>query len=176
MYGEMKKHGITHILVVAASAEMRYPEDFIYKRLPVYDSKQEDLLSHFESSVAFINEGRTRGAVLVHCMAGVSRSATIITAWLMKENRWDVTKALHKLKKKRSIVCPNEAFMWQLHQWQAMGYTLQGSSLAHKQYFNWKKRTEKGRQQLRDRAAFLQGTMVKAPDAAQESESGCTLQ
>src|SRR3989344_9567503 len=26
MYGEMKKHGITHILVVAASAEMRYPE------------------------------------------------------------------------------------------------------------------------------------------------------
>jgi hypothetical protein len=98
--------------------------------------------------------------------------------------------------------------MWQLHQWQAMGYTLQGSSLAHKQYFNWKKSTmafgfsmcasvcvgvrvlhtglhtdtqhtagtEKGRQQLRDRAAFLQGTMVKAPDAAQESESGCTLQ
>ncbi len=37
--------------------------------------------------------------------------------------------------------------------------------------------TEKGRQQLRDRAAFLQSTMVKAPDAAQEnSESGCTLQ
>jgi hypothetical protein len=95
MYGEMKKHGITHILVVAASAEMRYPEvrtqhdatppqstttlifassaqDFIYKRLPVYDSKQEDLLSHFESSVAFINEGRTRGAVLVHWYAMAS--------------------------------------------------------------------------------------------------------
>jgi hypothetical protein len=97
----------------------------------------------------------------------------VVLAWLMKENRWDVTKALHKLKKKRSIVCPNEvltaynttqhnttqhnttqlrslfisnhvflqAFMWQLHQWQAMGSTLQGSSLAHKQYFNWKKST-----------------------------------
>jgi hypothetical protein len=32
----------------------------------------------------------------------------VLLAWLMKENRWDVTKALHKLKKKRSIVCPNE--------------------------------------------------------------------
>jgi hypothetical protein len=26
MYGELKRHGITHILVVAAHAEIRYPE------------------------------------------------------------------------------------------------------------------------------------------------------
>jgi hypothetical protein len=32
----------------------------------VYDSKEEDLLSNFESAINFINEGRTRGAVLVH--------------------------------------------------------------------------------------------------------------
>jgi protein-tyrosine phosphatase len=38
----------------------------------------------------------------------------LAAAWLMKENQWDVTKALHKLKKKRPIVCPNEVSAHQL--------------------------------------------------------------
>ncbi len=89
MRDELKKLGITHILAVAAQAQIPHPQvkpfhflfphhssnkqcslghkqDFICKQLPVLDTKVEDLLSLFESSIEFINEGRSQGGVLVH--------------------------------------------------------------------------------------------------------------
>ena len=47
--------------------------------LQVTDLPEEDLLSHFQSSNAFIEDGLSKdGAVLVHCYRGRSRSATVI--------------------------------------------------------------------------------------------------
>lgn len=43
------------------------------------------LLRHFPAAIAFIKEGMSRGGVLVHCHAGVSRSATCVIAYLMQE-------------------------------------------------------------------------------------------
>lgn len=56
--------------------------------------------------------------VLVHCVAGVSRSTTVVCAWLMKTYGMDRDKALTFVKSRRSIVHPNDGFMNVLKQWE----------------------------------------------------------
>ena len=52
--------------------------------------------------------------MLVHCYAGVSRSATIIIAYLMKIMKWDLNTAFDFVKHKRVVAKPNDGFMNQL--------------------------------------------------------------
>lgn len=49
------------------------------------DASNQNLLRHFPAVIAFIKEGKAMGGVLVHCHAGVSRSATCVIAYLMQE-------------------------------------------------------------------------------------------
>lgn len=55
--------------------------------------------------------------ILVHCVAGVSRSATVVAAWLMKTYGMDRDKVLKLMKSRRSIVNPNHGFMRVLTDW-----------------------------------------------------------
>ena len=68
---------------------------------------------------AFIDEARRGGgAVLVHCVAGRSRSATVCCAYLMHQASapLSVAHALHHLRECRPWVEPNSAFQAQLEQ------------------------------------------------------------
>ena len=53
-------------------------------QVAVPDMPDADLLSEFELAVGFIAEGVASKGVLVHCYHGVSRSATLLAAYLMK--------------------------------------------------------------------------------------------
>jgi len=53
----------------------------------------------------------------VHCGKGVSRSATCIIAYLMKNKGWSMTEALKHVQKCRPIVNPNASFVAQLKEW-----------------------------------------------------------
>lgn len=52
--------------------------------------------------------------VLVHCMAGISRSVTITIAYLMKFHRMSMNRAYQYLKDMRPAISPNLNFMGQL--------------------------------------------------------------
>ena len=52
--------------------------------------------------------------VLVNCMAGISRSATIVIAYLMTKQNLTFQEAFNFVKSKRSIINPNESFITQL--------------------------------------------------------------
>ncbi|BBH07138.1 dual specificity protein phosphatase-related protein [Prunus dulcis] len=54
--------------------------------VPLRDMENENLLDYLDVCLDFIDKSRKEGSVLVHCFAGVSRSAAIITAYLMKQN------------------------------------------------------------------------------------------
>jgi protein-tyrosine phosphatase len=57
-----------------------------------------------------ILDGLKRGGVLVHCAAGVSRSASTVIAFLMKSRGWTFTDSFNYVKKKRYVICPNYGF------------------------------------------------------------------
>jgi hypothetical protein len=54
------------------------------------------------------------GRVLVHCQAGVSRSPTIVLAYLMARYNWPMMTAFCYVKSRRHIIAPNFNFMGQL--------------------------------------------------------------
>jgi protein-tyrosine phosphatase len=89
-------------------------ERFTYRRVPVFDSKGANLSQYFNSCVDFIDKSKHHGAVLVHCVQGVSRSTSIVLAYLMKSKGVPLDKALEFVRKRRPVARPNASFMKQL--------------------------------------------------------------
>ncbi|XP_069121339.1 dual specificity protein phosphatase 12-like [Argopecten irradians] len=111
----LKAKGITHILTVNNSPLPKsVSEQFKYKFIHGFDLEFTDLLNYFEECIKFIDEGIRYGSVLVHCLAGCSRSATMVIAYLMKKKEMSYGEALGFVRKCRSIVHPNEGFKDQL--------------------------------------------------------------
>lgn len=73
------------------------------------DDEGEPISEHFEECVDFIDS--IDGAVLVHCYAGISRSATIVIAYLMIKRGMIYEEAIRFVQKKRSFICPNKGFL-----------------------------------------------------------------
>ena len=71
---------------------------FVYKRIPVFDNRGEDLLQYMEESFRFIEEGKHYGGILVHCHKGVSRSASFVIGYLMRKNEMSLDEALEYTK------------------------------------------------------------------------------
>jgi protein-tyrosine phosphatase len=89
-------------------------KSFVYKRIPIFDNKGEDITSHLDAAYAFIEEGKHYGKVLVHCHKGVSRSASFVIGYLMRKNEFTFDEALAHVQMCRSVVQPNTAFVEQL--------------------------------------------------------------
>ncbi|KAF0974315.1 hypothetical protein FDP41_006925 [Naegleria fowleri] len=116
----LKEHNISHIVTCVKSLEPIYPEKgYQYLNLHLYDEEDENIVEMFGVSFDFIDHAITSGHnVLVHCMKGKSRSASILIAYLMKKNSWTFEYALNFVKSKRTIVQPNCGFERQLLQLQ----------------------------------------------------------
>ena len=90
------------MLQVLSGLNPCFPSDLKYKVVNVMDVPWENLSKHFSSTTKFIkNALESGGSVFVHCYAGVSRSATICTAYLMKEHNMTMIHALTLVKQKR---------------------------------------------------------------------------
>ncbi|XP_046567736.1 dual specificity protein phosphatase 10-like [Haliotis rubra] len=112
----LRSHRITHVLNVTSHVPLYYEKQGIkYKRIPASDSGQQNLKQYFEEALEFIDDCRqTGGHVLIHCHAGVSRSATITIAYILKHTKMTMTDAYKYVKGKRGIISPNFNFMGQL--------------------------------------------------------------
>mmetsp|Transcript_3384 Transcript_3384/g.4209 ORF Transcript_3384/g.4209 Transcript_3384/m.4209 type:complete len:94 (+) Transcript_3384:208-489(+) len=62
----------------------------------------------------FLRRARERGAVLVHCAAGISRSASLVIAYLIRYHRMDFEEAFEHVKLGRNFINPNKSFIEQL--------------------------------------------------------------
>lgn len=128
----LKENEVTHILNVASFNTQftndRGPGDcainqlFIYKHVSIMDLPDADIISHFDECFGFIDTALDSGGrILVHCMAGVSRAASIVIGYLMKVKNMDFQTAFNHVKAKRPSIRPNDGFM---HQLQNYGYQL----------------------------------------------------
>eukprot|EP01095_Lingulamoeba_sp_RSL-Kostka_P007263 TRINITY_DN2298_c1_g1_i3.p1 TRINITY_DN2298_c1_g1~~TRINITY_DN2298_c1_g1_i3.p1 ORF type:complete len:180 (+),score=76.85 TRINITY_DN2298_c1_g1_i3:163-702(+) len=79
------------------------------------DASSFDIKPHFIDCFEYIESNRKKGnPVLVHCMAGVSRSATVVIGYLMNNHGYDVEEAYEFVKSRRERVKPNIGFMKEL--------------------------------------------------------------
>ncbi|XP_013108422.1 dual specificity protein phosphatase Mpk3 [Stomoxys calcitrans] len=87
-----------------------------YLQIPITDHYSQDLAMHFPSAIRFIEEARSKNsAVLVHCLAGVSRSVTVTLAYLMHTRALNLNDAFTLVRDRKPDVSPNFHFMQQLH-------------------------------------------------------------
>ena len=84
-----------------------------YHHVTINDTEDDapTLASHLASAVEFIDTHLSNGTnVYVHCMQGISRSASFVVAYIMHKTHCSFHEALDFVRTKRSIANPNPGF------------------------------------------------------------------
>ena len=90
-------------------------EDTRHLYIDIRDRPKKNISKHFNTTSTFIAQQLKEGKrVMVHCMAGRSRSVTIVSFYLMHTHGWDAYRALKTIKEKRPVARPNRGFITQL--------------------------------------------------------------
>ncbi|XP_026780197.3 protein phosphatase Slingshot homolog 2 isoform X1 [Pangasianodon hypophthalmus] len=127
---ELQNSGVRYILNVTREIDNFFPGLFEYHNIRVYDEEATNLLEYWNDTYKFISKAKKAGVkCLVHCKMGVSRSASTVIAYAMKEYGWDLDRAYEHVKERRAVTKPNPSFMKQLEEYQ-------GILLASKQRHN----------------------------------------
>lgn len=122
---------------------LEFAPEFAAYALEIDDAQTTDILTHLPGTTAWITEALAKraaegegevgaedtprhedipadappthaGGVLVHCQAGMSRSATVVAAYLMRAQGLDPVDAVSYLRECRPVVDPSETFWYQL--------------------------------------------------------------
>ncbi|CAG2109508.1 unnamed protein product [Medioppia subpectinata] len=135
--------GITLIINATYEWPNVEPEGVTCYRVPVDDSEGDDIGIYFDDVsdkieenaqnggktlvhcmagasrsttlvLAYLENAQNGGKTLVHCMAGASRSTTLVLAYLVKYERIALKNAFSSVKKRRETARPNVGFWDQL--------------------------------------------------------------
>lgn len=116
---QLAKNNITHILSIHDSAAPILQE-MTYLCISAADLPTQNLTQHFKQSIKFMHESRLKGeGCLVHCLAGVSRSVTLVVAYIMTVTGLGWQEALAAVRVVRPCAGPNLGFQRQLQEFEA---------------------------------------------------------
>ncbi|KAI9242642.1 MAG: hypothetical protein BYD32DRAFT_168969 [Podila humilis] len=129
--GLLKSLGIRYVLSVGEEAHGLHEANammnasaskFMVKLVDdMFDNGVDSLWRHLENCVDFVDEARRSNTrILIHCRVGVSRSATIVIAYLMAHYSMSLADAYLMVRARRLsvIIQPNLLFMYELLQWE----------------------------------------------------------
>ncbi|KAK8363344.1 hypothetical protein V6Z11_A03G158600 [Gossypium hirsutum] len=116
----LAKNGITHVLnCVGFVCPEYFKNDLVYKTLWLQDNPSEDITSILYDVFDYFEDVREQGGrVLVHCCQGVSRSTSLVIAYLMWREVQSFDDAFQYVKTARGVTNPNTGFAFQLLQCQ----------------------------------------------------------
>lgn len=117
--GFLKEDGFTHVVSVIDSQHLkaRIPPGIHHLWIKADDISTERLGPHFSQIAAFIADARESSGnpkVLVHCYAGMSRSAAAVLAALIINEEMRLEDAWREVKLARPIASPNSGFLTEL--------------------------------------------------------------
>ncbi|XP_016980253.2 dual specificity protein phosphatase 18 [Drosophila rhopaloa] len=132
----MDKLGVSCVINVAPElpdTPLPSQKNPLYLRINAQDRSEVDLSKYFDEVADLIEEVRLSGGCsLIHCVAGVSRSASLCLAYLMKHARMSLREAYKHVQSIRPQVRPNSGFFQQLRRYEQ---ELRGSSSVSMVYF-----------------------------------------
>ncbi|KAH9981017.1 protein-tyrosine phosphatase-like protein [Lactifluus volemus] len=113
------RNSITHVLSIGANPRRPAIVDgVIYHRLSLNDSVSASISKVIDAAFEIIDEAiaskNGTGKILVHCYAGISRSPTVVAAYLMKRKGMSLKAALGHIIRVRPQISPNPGFLQQL--------------------------------------------------------------
>lgn len=136
--------------VVCCNRELEYPSSKFhsgleYLRVDVEDVGREPLGLFFPEATEFIHSQISQGRqVLIHCKAGVSRSASVTLAYLIEYCAHSLYDAFRVLRRIRPTITPNPGFMDQLITYEKEKLGSSKPSIDFRKYIAWVHgRTEK---------------------------------
>ncbi|KAM9648230.1 dual specificity protein phosphatase 15 isoform 2-T2 [Morphnus guianensis] len=90
-------------------------QDITYLRIPLPDTPEANIKRHFKECISFIHQCRLHGGnCLVHCLAGISRSTTVVVAYVMAVTELSCQEVLEAVRTVRPVANPNPGFRQQL--------------------------------------------------------------
>ena len=92
-------------------------EDLKAYQLNLTDHYPQQLFPLFEIVYRVIKRYNKNNKMLIHCMSGASRSASLVIFYIMKEKKWDYDKCFEYVQKIRPVVNPNSDFVRQLKEY-----------------------------------------------------------
>lgn len=110
----LQKRNINTIICVADDAKIRNSTIVVHK-YDIRDSYDCDISLYFDEISDLIHKQDT---VLVNCVAGISRSASFVIAYLMKYYEMSLEDAFLYVRKRRRRICPNKQFMTYLYEYE----------------------------------------------------------
>jgi dual specificity MAP kinase phosphatase len=113
----LRKNNIKAI-VSAVDLGISYDAAVLVHALDLRDSEDEEVRFTFFPVFRFIEQERKKGNVLVHCAAGISRSATLLLAYTMNKYRTTLDDAFSHALRRRPCLQPNKGFLLQLRKFQ----------------------------------------------------------
>ena len=127
--GKLQDLGITHVLNAAYGTKFYHvktgPDYYcesgmIFHGIPAMDIFTFKLDRFFDEACDFIGKaigtkksGKLSGKIFVHCKEGVSRSVSLVLAYLVRDQDMKLRDAV-RLVRSRRIIAPNEGFLQQL--------------------------------------------------------------
>ena len=109
---KLLKLGIKKVLSLITDTQLlKYPDEIEHKLINIEDFPKENIIQYFYECLLFIDDNKK---VLVHCFAGLSRSATIVVAYIMWKNQLEFLEAINLVDKIRPNINPNFGFVKQL--------------------------------------------------------------
>ncbi|KAJ7132160.1 protein-tyrosine phosphatase-like protein [Mycena epipterygia] len=124
---QLSKLGITHVVSILDRVPT-IPECIPEERrlyISIADRSDVDISQYLNQTTEFISAALAENEnnnVLVHCFQGVSRSATVVCAYLVATTTMTASESIVYVQAKRSIVCPNIGFRNQLQTWSVQSF------------------------------------------------------
>lgn len=95
-----------------------YPPHFKHVFIEIDDVPSADLMPHLDRTNDFIKEViGSNQRILIHCAAGISRSTSVVIAYLISEVGMNYEKAFMSVRRARRCIQPNEGFVHQLRKY-----------------------------------------------------------
>jgi len=119
-YEELQSRGITHVLIIGIigtqEIECAFSDKIVYKNIAIKDSEFVNISDYFAETTEWMSNilAVNTNKILVHCAKGISRSPTIVIAYLMYTQKLSFDDAYTIVQTRRPCVYPNAGFICQL--------------------------------------------------------------